>query len=647
MTIHRLLIANRGEIARRIIRTCRALGIETVAVHSDPDADGLHVQDADLAVRLPGSAAAETYLRADLIVDAATRSGCDAVHPGYGFLSENAEFASAVLAAGLTWVGPRPETIGAMGSKVEAKALMRKAGVPTLEIDPDSIDIDRFPVLVKASAGGGGRGMRVVHSPDRLQAELSAARAEAASTFGDDTVFVEPYLPTARHVEVQVVADQHGGCWVVGDRDCSIQRRHQKVIEEAPAPNLAPAVRDRLHAAARSAVEAVDYVGAGTVEFLVHGDDIFFLEMNTRLQVEHPVTECVTGVDLVAEQLRVAEGQPLPQRDFTPRGHAVEVRLYAEDPAHGWAPQTGRIAEFDFAATEFEIPSEFGIRVDSAVGAGSAVGIHYDPMLAKVIAWGPDRARACRMLVDALRRGRIHGLATNARLLRTILQDPGFLAGHMHTSLLDEQLDDWLRSTQPDLTAVATAAALADAEAASTNSAVQQRIPTVWRNAPSADRTRRYRCGGDEVEVSYRSVRGHLQLADGDHHAVQVTPDAVRLVTNGVSASYLVTRSGTTTFVDGPGGSVDLEQVPRFTPPEQEVAGSLLAPMPGVVTAVAVELGAAVTAGQQLMTLEAMKMQHSITAPVDGVIESLPVAVGTQVAAGTMLAVIDESASER
>ncbi|GGB27165.1 acetyl/propionyl-CoA carboxylase subuit alpha [Flexivirga endophytica] len=645
-TIRRLLVANRGEIARRIFRTCRTLGIETVAVHSDPDTDGLHVRDADFAVRLPGAAASETYLQVDAIVAAATQSGCDAVHPGYGFLSENADFAAAVIAAGLTWVGPRPETIAAMGSKMEAKAIMRSAGVPTLDVDPNSADADAFPLLVKASAGGGGRGMRVVRSADRLETELAAARAEAHSTFGDETVFVEPYLPTARHVEVQVVADQHGTCWIVGDRDCSIQRRHQKVVEEAPAPHLTDAVRDRLHDAARSAVRAVDYVGAGTVEFLVHGDDVFFLEMNTRLQVEHPVTECVTGVDLVAEQLLVAEGHPLAERDFTPHGHSVEVRLYAEDPARDWAPQDGEIAEFSFKATYFDRPTNFGVRVDSAVGAGSTVGIHYDPMLAKIIAWAPDRTSACRMLADALRRCRIHGIATNARLLRAILRDPDFLAARMHTSLLDERLAGWLQSGRPDLTGAAGAAALADAAAASSEGVVQQRIPTAWRNAPSADRTRRYRAGSEEIEVGYRSVRGRLQLAAGELETIRVTPDEVLLRSGNVTSSYRVSRRGTTTFVDGPDGGTDLEQVPRFTAPESDVAGSLLAPMPGVVTAVDVDTGAVVSAGQQLLVLEAMKMQHTITAPADGVVGSLSVAVGDQVAAGTVLAVIDESSSE-
>lgn len=646
-TISRVLVANRGEIARRVFRTCRDLGIETVAVHSDPDADALHVTEADFAVRLPGATAAETYLRADVIVDAARRSGCDAVYPGYGFLSENADFAADVLAAGLVWIGPRPETISAMGSKIEAKAIMRKAGVPTLDVDPDSVGDHEFPVLIKASAGGGGRGMRVVRSVDQLDTEIAAGRAEALSAFGDDTVFVEPYLPTARHVEVQVLADQHGTCWVLGDRDCSIQRRHQKVIEEAPAPNLPPAVRNRLHAAARSAVEAVGYVGAGTVEFLVQDEQFYFLEMNTRLQVEHPVTECVMSVDLVAEQLRVADGLPLPQRDFTPRGHAVEVRLYAEDPAHDWAPQTGRIEEFVVAGTQFETLADHGIRVDSAVGTGSSVGIHYDPMLAKVIAWAPDRARACRLLSDALRRSRIHGLTTNTALLRTILADPDFRSGRMHTSLLDERLDTWLQANRIDLAVVAAAAALADAASASAEGTVQQRIPSAWRNAPSADRTRRYRVGDTELQVDYRSVRGRLQLTDSSLEVVQVTPDEVRLAIDGVAATYRVTRRGTTTFVDGPNGSVDLEQIPQFTPPRSTTAGSLLAPMPGVVTSIQVDAGAEVTAGQHLMVLEAMKMQHTITAPTDGTVSSLPVAVGAQVAAGTVLAVIDETGSEQ
>jgi len=361
--IRSILVANRGEIARRVFRTARDLGIRTVAVHSDADAHAPFVAEADRAVRLPGNSPAETYLRGDLVIAAAKSSGADAIHPGYGFLSENAEFARQVLDAGLLWIGPNPDTIVAMGSKIQAKTLMKGAGVPILEVDADHVSAGDFPLLVKASAGGGGRGMRVVERPEDLPVELDKASAEAASAFGDGTVFVEPYLPTARHVEVQVLADTHGTVWILGDRDCSIQRRHQKVVEEAPAPGLSDGTRKTLHDAARAAAQAVDYVGAGTVEFLVDGDRVFFLEMNTRLQVEHPVTEEIFGVDLVALQIAVAEGLELGDEPTHVNGHAIEVRLYAEDPSADYAPQTGTLRTF-------EIPAGPDIRVDSAVESG-------------------------------------------------------------------------------------------------------------------------------------------------------------------------------------------------------------------------------------------------------------------------------------
>ena len=397
MTITRLLVANRGEIARRVFRTCRDLGIETVAIHSDADAGMPFVTEADVAVRLPGNTPAETYLRGDLVIDAAKRAGADAIHPGYGFLSENAEFARAVGNAGLTWVGPTPESMEKMGTKVEAKQLMDAAGVPVLkELAPESITEADLPILVKASSGGGGRGMRVVRELDALKEAVELASNEAASAFGDPTVFCEPYVENGRHVEVQLVGDTHGNVLVFGERDCSLQRRHQKVVEETPAPGLSDETRKSLHEAARKAGEAIDYVGAGTVEFLLAGDRFFFLEMNTRLQVEHPVTECVTGVDLVALQIAVAEGQSLGGIDVpSPDGHSVEVRLYAEDPANGYQPQSGTLTRFEIPGviSEFTNPPSYGVRLDSGVGAGNEIGTFYDAMIAKVIVWAPDPRR--------------------------------------------------------------------------------------------------------------------------------------------------------------------------------------------------------------------------------------------------------------
>ena len=634
-----VLVANRGEIARRVFRTCRELGLSTVAVFSDADASAPFVAEADLAVRLPGSSPSDTYLRGDLVIAAALGAGADAIHPGYGFLSENAQFASDVVAAGLTWVGPTPATIDAMGSKIRAKELMSAAGVPILSVDAATATPGDFPLLVKASAGGGGRGMRVVTDPARLPDELAAAGAEALSSFGDATVFVEPYLPTARHIEVQVMADTRGTCWVLGDRDCSIQRRHQKVVEEAPAPDVSPAVRTVLHDAARAAVAAVDYVGAGTVEFLVadaHLDSghAYFLEMNTRLQVEHPVTEEIFGVDLVALQLAVAEGRSLGDEPQGPSGHAIEVRLYAEDPADGWQPQTGTIRAFD-------VPD--GVRVDSGVETGSVVGIHYDAMLAKIVAHGADRPAAIRRLAGALRRTRIHGVATNLGFLRSILDDEELAAARVHTALLDERLAAWTAPSLDDaaIRRLATAAALAEASWATAHAPVLGRIPTAYRNVPSRPRTRTYE---PDLTISYSA--GLVQHDLPGVVVIETSPTRVVLDVGGVVETYAVAIGDGYVDVDGPHGSIDLVPVPRFVDPaEIVVEGSLLAPMPASVVSVAVADGQQVGRGDVIVVLEAMKMQHTITAPTDGVVTGLTVTAGSQVESGAVLAVIQGESS--
>jgi propionyl-CoA carboxylase alpha chain len=640
--IRSVLVANRGEIARRIFRTCRDLGITTVAVHSDADAGAPFLTEADVAVRLPGSSPTDTYLRGDLVIAAALKAGADAIHPGYGFLSENAGFARAVSEAGLTWIGPAPETIEAMGSKIRAKELMAAGGVPILSVDAAAARAENYPLLVKASAGGGGRGMRVVTDPADLEGELAAAGAEALSAFGDATVFVEPYLPTARHIEVQVLADTHGTCWVVGDRDCSIQRRHQKVVEEAPAPAVSAPVRSTLHDAARAAVKAVDYVGAGTVEFLVadaHLDTgkVYFLEMNTRLQVEHPVTEEVFGVDLVARQIAVAEGAQLGEEPVGPHGHAIEVRLYAEDPADNWQPQTGTVRTF-------EVPKAPGVRVDSGVEPGSVVDIHYDAMLAKVVAHGDDRATAIRKLGDALRRTRIHGVATNLDFLRSILADEEFGAARVHTALLEERLDAWIEPSldQRAVRLSALAAALAEATTATAEAKVLGRIPTAYRNVPSQPRTRTYE-GGFEVSYSAGFVQHDL---DGVT-VVEATPTRVILEVEGITEAYDVAVGGGWVDVDGPHGSITLTPVPVFVDPADVVAeGSLLAPMPAAVVSVAVADGQHVSKGDVVVVLEAMKMQHTITAPSDGVVCELSVTPGSQVESGAVLARLESSTAQ-
>nr|WP_232831977.1 biotin carboxylase N-terminal domain-containing protein [Nocardiopsis sp. FIRDI 009] len=668
-----LLVANRGEIARRVLRTCRVLGIATVAVHADTPAEAAaaHVAEADTAVRLPvpdGAGPAAAYLDPRALVDAARTAGADAVHPGYGFLSESADLARAVTDAGLTWVGPPPDAIAAMSSKTRAKDLAHRAGVPVAAaLAPDDVTADHLPVLVKAAAGGGGRGMRVVRDLVDLPGAAASARAEAAAAFGDPTVFCEPYVDHGRHVEVQILADAHGTVWVVGERDCSVQRRHQKVIEEAPAPGLPDPLRTRLHEAARDMARAIGYTGAGTAEFLVPvrddgpGDPVF-LEMNTRLQVEHPVTECVTGLDLVEWQIRVAEGEPLPDSGPpAPRGHAIEVRLYAEDPRRDWRPRTGVLRSFDVpgvtaAFTPLTAP---GVRLDSGVEPGDTVGADFDPMLAKVIAYGRDRRDALRRLSAALATARIHGVGTNRDLLVRALRHPAFTdADHSDPARRARLTTGYL--TGDRLTALAQpladtdtahlaalAASLSATEAARTRTPVPTGIPADWRNLPAHPRTRSYVRAGDggaPVTASYRSVRGTHVPERADVRVLSAAPDLVVLEVDGLRRPFTVHRydGDPDVHVDSPQGSVTLTPVDPLPAPEAAVdPGALPAPMPGTVTAVDVAVGEKVRAGQTLLRLEAMKMEHRVTAPAAGAVRELPVATGQRVPAGAPLAVLD------
>jgi propionyl-CoA carboxylase alpha chain len=659
-----VLVANRGEIARRIFRTARTLGISTVAVYSTADKASPHLVEADAAVHLPGNTPAETYLRSELIVEAALRAGADAVHPGYGFLSENAGFARAVIDAGLTWIGPPVDAISSMGSKIEAKKLMAAAGVPVLaELTPAEVSGDDLPVLVKASAGGGGRGMRVVHRLADLPGEIEAASAEALSAFGDGTVFCERYLAAGHHIEVQIMADQHGTIWAVGERECSIQRRHQKVVEEAPSPLVEriPSMRPVLFDAARKAAAAIGYVGAGTVEFLADDDgNFYFLEMNTRLQVEHPVTEETTGLDLVELQFAVASGEQLTPEAPPTRGHAIEVRLYAEDPANDWQPQTGHIHRFHVgeehlsrtkvAPGDPKVPETRGapvaalaarVRVDSGVEDGSEVSAYYDAMLAKVIVSGRDRTAVARRLARELQQATIHGVGTNRDLLVWILRHPAFLAGETDTAFFDkhgvgEPLDDEVMRIS------ALAAALADAAERQARTPV--RVASGWRNLVSQPQRKSYRVGDDVHDVEYRLTRDGL-VADGNVKLVASTPERVVLEVDGVRRVFDVATYDGMTCVDSALGSVSLTPVGRFTDPAQQVAaGSLVAPMPGTVIRVGVRLGDKVTQGQPLLWLEAMKMEHTIAAPVDGVVGELKVEAGQQVEVGAVLAVVGEDA---
>ncbi len=649
--ITKLLIANRGEIAARIIRTAHALGIATVAVYSDPDAGAPYVTLADEAVRLPGAAPADTYLRGDLVIAAAAATGAGAVHPGYGFLSENAAFAQACAGAGLVFVGPAPGIIAAMGDKVTAKATMADAGVPvlpgmTVTDDGDLAEAAArvgFPLLVKAAFGGGGRGMRLVAGPAELTEAVASARREAASAFGDGTVFLERYVVDPRHVEVQILGDAAGTVVHVFERECSIQRRYQKIIEECPSPAVDACLRAALAAAAVAAGRAVGYTGAGTVEFVLDRDGSFwFLEMNTRLQVEHPVTEEVTGLDLVELQLRIADGEPLPPRarEAQIEGHAIEVRLYAEDVPAGFVPATGTLHRF----TILQAP---GIRVDTGFRDGSVVSPHYDAMLAKVVAHGRTRADAARRLARALGQAEIHGLTTNRDLLVAILREPGFLAGATDTGYLTRHDPAALAASGTRAAAThALAAALARQARHRAEAPVLGTLPSGWRNVFSAPQRVTYTAAGESYAVAYR-VTGDTVRADVNDRPVQAlvraaSPDRVDLEIEGIRRVYRIHQMLADTYVDASDGSTALSEVPRFGDPTKLApAGSLLAPMPGLVLRVLAEVGAVVTAGQPLLVLEAMKMEQTVTAPADGVVAELRAKAGEQVSTGQVLAVLE------
>jgi propionyl-CoA carboxylase alpha chain len=647
--IRKLLIANRGEIARRVIRTARAMGIATVAVYSDVDAREPFVREADEAVHLGGASPGESYLRIDTVTEAAARSGSDAIHPGYGFLAENARFARACADAGIAFVGPTAEAIDAMGSKLAAKRLLAEAGVPVL---PDTTDPTRaaedvgFPLLIKPSAGGGGKGMRIVRDPSSLAGAVESSRREAASAFGDGTLLFERYVEGGRHVEIQILGDSFGEVIHLGERECSVQRRHQKILEESPSVAIDEELRERIGAAAVAAGKAIGYVSAGTVEFLL-GDDgqFYFLEVNTRLQVEHPVTEEVRGLDLVRLQLEIAAGGQVPAVVPEARGHAIEVRLYAEDPAADFLPQIGRL-------THLRLPARPAVRIDAGVESGSEISIHYDPMIAKVIAHAPTRGEAAATLAATLREAEIDGLRTNRDFLVRLLEDPAFLNGDFDTGFLERP--HAARLAQPlicdrALHACAAAAALAGQAGRRADARVQASIPSGWRNNPSATQ----RVEFDRCAVEYRLARsGELAalLVDGEPlpgaRLWEALADGVVLEVDGVTRSYRVRRAGAAVHVNGARGQCDLHELPRYPDPSaQAAAGSLLAPMPGAVVRVDVAEGDSVLAGQPLLVLEAMKMEHEIVAPSDGTVSALPVGVGDQVDAGALLAAIDEPAS--
>jgi propionyl-CoA carboxylase alpha chain len=650
--IQRLLIANRGEIARRIARSAHAMGIGTVAVYADGDALAPFVLEADQAIALGGASSVETYLDVEKLLAAAKRSGADAVHPGYGFLAENAGFARAVAGAGLSWVGPPPEAIAAMGDKLSAKRLMQEAKVPTLPsaelaVGKDPTEAARqvgFPVLVKASAGGGGKGMRVVESEAGLADAIESARREAAAAFGDDTLFLERWLEAARHVEIQLLGDSHGNLVHCFERECSIQRRHQKIIEEAPSSVVTPELRARMGEAAVSAGRAIGYASAGTVEFLLDGGDFWFLEVNTRLQVEHPVTEAITGLDLVREQLRVAQGEPLgfSQDALSIDGHAIEARLYAEDPENDFLPATGRVLCWQPSRTA-------EARFDSGVETGSEVGIEFDPMLAKVIVHAPTRREAALRLARVLETTRVQGLPTNRDFLVATLRTDEFLAGDTTTDFIERVRPARRRvPTRGELAEAGLLVAMAaqcDRRAAAS---VLRTLPTGWRNSLMPPEEVRFCREEEELAVEYRARRdgSFWTQIDGIEHRVLVRSregDDIALEVDGRRIAGTVTAEGDRWLVHGPTGEVDLVELPRFPSSGAEaVAGGLVAPMPGKVLSTHVAVGDRVEAGQLLIVLEAMKMEHRITAPAAGSVSELRVAEGDQVANGELLVVLSE-----
>ncbi|MET8147398.1 biotin carboxylase N-terminal domain-containing protein [Actinoplanes sp. NPDC049668] len=665
--IRRLLVANRGEIARRVFSTCRLVGIETVAVYSDADSDAQHVTEADYAVHLSGGTAASTYLRGDLIIAAARRAGANAIHPGDGALAEDPEFAAAVADAGMIWVGPPAKTLGMLHSKIETKAVVAEAGVPVLPTATDPEKITDFPVLIKPDSGRGGQGMRVVRDPHTLAEAVASTRQEIG-----DEIFCEPYVENVRHIEVPIIADTHGAVVPFGERECSVQRRYQKIIEETPSPAVDPALREELCRAAIIAVRAIGYVGAGAVEFLLDSEgDFWFLELTPSLQVEHAVTECVSGYDLVRLQLLVSEGGHLPMPGPPPiRGHAIEVRICAEDPAYAWLPASGTLHRFgvpDVAGSFRPLPQP-GLRLDTGVTDGSVVGLQGDSMLAKLVAWAPTRQEAARMLASALTRTQLHGVVTNRDLLVRVLRHQAFRAGDVDTGFLDRHPEVFapLLSSVDAVRISCLAAALAGAAARRASAPVLASLPSGWRNVPSGSQTAVYDGPAGPVEVGYRMNR-HGELAGwwvrsvdpeeldlaglgqaptlDDHPpttVVHADGGRVDLDVNGIRLSLKVHRVGDISYVDSPEGSVTLRELSRFPLPSSEATeGSLIAPLPGAVRRVLVVPGQRVRAGELLLTLEAMKLEHPVHAPSAGVVASLPVRPGAEVDTGELLAVLD------
>ena len=654
----RILIANRGEIAVRVIRTARALGIETVAVYSEADCDAQHVAMADDARFIGPAPARQSYLDQQAVIRAARESGAQAIHPGYGFLSENADFAEACQAAGLVFIGPPASAIRAMGGKSEAKALMEAAGVPLVpgyhgeDQSPELLAAEAakigYPVLVKASAGGGGKGMRVVERPEDFSAELAGAKRESSSSFGDDRMLIEKYLLRPRHVEVQVFADNHGNCYSLFERDCSIQRRHQKVIEEAPAPGLSPDLRRRMGEAAVAAARAIGYSGAGTVEFLLDASgEFYFMEMNTRLQVEHPVTEYITGLDLVEWQLRVASGERLPERwnALEIHGHAIEARIYAEDALNGFLPSTGRV-------THLAMPEpNLNVRIDSGIRAGDVISVHYDPMIAKLIVWGNNRATAVRRMREALSVTAVAGVTSNSGFLLRLASHPAFADAELDTSFIARHDAELMAAPAADDGIVALAALgilLSRHQAAAEQAAGSADPHSPWAqrngfrlNLPARE-TLRFSVGGRQLEVAVSAkAQGYRFEVDGRSMDAEATLSAdgrldARLDGRKLHGRFWGADGRWDMFVDGDHFTVALPN--PFAEAVHDLAhGGLTAPMPGIIRAVLATPGEHVQKGRALVIMEAMKMEHTIRAPADGIIEAVNAVEGAMTEAGTVL----------
>ena len=657
---HTLLIANRGEIACRVIRTARAMGLRSVAVYSEADRGAMHVAEADEAVLLGPARARDSYLNIERVIEAARRSGAEAVHPGYGFLSENAGFAQACVDAGLVFVGPTADMMIAMGSKSGSKTLMEKAGVPlvpgyhgeaqdeaTLAAAADRIG---FPVLVKASAGGGGRGMRVVRSAGELAAAIVSAKREAKAAFGDDRMLIEKYVDNPRHIEVQVIGDSHGNLVSLFERECTLQRRHQKVIEEAPSPTLSPAQREAVCAAARKAAAAVNYVGAGTIEFVSNGKDVFFIEMNTRLQVEHPVTELITGINLVEWQLRVAFGErlPLAQQDIGFNGHAIEARVYAENPQKNFMPSVGRIKTWQTP------PAVDGLRIDAGYRKGDTVSPYYDAMLAKVIAWAPTRQAAIDKLNHGLQETDVRGVITNIPFLSALVTHPDVRANAIDTGFIERELNNLTAGSNEagalELGA-AVATVLADEKAAAASDAHSPWRSFGWMPVGRRQRAFSFRHGqGVEHKASLHYGVGPSTLTIGERefafaHSVSAEGE-IDLTLDGVISRVVSDIEGHELYLRTRNGRFDLHWVDPFGGDDEEQVGEdkIVAPLPGTVVALLAEEGATLEKGAPILTLEVMKMEQTLRAPFAGVLKKIKCKVGDIVQEGVELAEVEPAA---